>query len=175
MKSIIVSITFLVLVGDLLFSQSLDSTTYGRLKTVILQTGHQRVEDLRLQVDQVTSDPVPYLKSISNESGIRIYAKERAILMLQFYPSDDTETFLQEKIGDEFAPKSLRNFAVRSYANGFYWRNQTKVEGFLKEFRSENFLRTTVDRSLAEVKTRGPGKTFQKPKIEDLQKQKKEK
>ncbi|MDZ4724534.1 MAG: hypothetical protein SH817_00145 [Leptospira sp.] len=174
MKSFITFIIFFLIGGNALWSQGLDSSTYSRLKGVILQTGHQQIEDLRTQVDQITSDPAPYLKVISGESGIRIYAKERAILLLQFYPTEETETFLQQKIGDDAAPKSLRNFAVRSYANGFYWRNQSKVEGFLKEFRSESTLRSTVDRSLEDVKSKGPGKSFQKPKLEDLQKQKKD-
>jgi len=174
MKTIIKFIVLFLFTGSASWAQSLDTATYNRIKSIILQTGHQQVEELKTQVDQITSDPAPYLKSISNESGVRIYAKERAILLLQFYPTEDIETFLQQKIGDDAAPKSLRNFAVRSYANGFYWRNQTKVEGFLKEFRSESNLRTVVDRSLEEVKTNGPGKSFQKPKLDEIQRQKKD-
>ncbi|GBF48536.1 hypothetical protein LPTSP4_00350 [Leptospira ryugenii] len=155
------------------FAQSLDTSTYQRIKSVLVQTGHQQVEELRTQVDRVTSEPVPYLKALVNEAGLRVYAKERAIMLLQYYPSADTEKFLEQKINDETDRSSVRTFAVKSYANGFYWRNQTKVEGFLKEKRDDSQLRTVIDQSLSEVKTQGIKKPNLQLDTETLQRNKK--
>lgn len=138
----------LALGGGVLYAQALEPQTYARLRDYMVMTNHQTSEELKPKVDAVTANPVPYLRALAEEPGLRIYAKQKAISLLQFYQTAESETFLIGKISDGTLHPSLRNFAVKSYAEGFYRQNPGKAEAVLAPLEHDQKIGASVRRSL---------------------------
>lgn len=164
----------LVALGLPISAQNLDTDVYSKIKESLVVTRHSTISDLKASVDRISNNPVPYLIAISQEAGVRIYVKEKAIYLLKDYQTDDSANFLRSRIEQENVHPSLRKFAVKGYTDGFYSTNPLKVETFLKKFQSDKKIGTTVVKSLQKVRFENFRKTSQPTEadLENLRKNK---
>lgn len=154
-----------------LFAQALDAPTYQNLKAYLVRTDGGPIEDLKDQVDKATPTPVPYLIALADDPTLRIYAKQRAIALLQFYESVAGEAYLEQKLGDQAAHPSLRNYAVKAYAEGVYKRKPDRADGVLRAQENDRRIGATVRKSLAEARSQSPSNAEPTP-VRDLNRRK---
>ncbi|PJZ50624.1 hypothetical protein [Leptospira saintgironsiae] len=164
----------LVAIGLPISAQNLDTNVYSKIKESLTLTRHSSSVDLRASINRISSNPVPYLVAISQESGVRIYVKEKAIYLLKDYQTDESANFLRSRIEQDNIHPSLRKFAVKGYTDGFYTNDPLKVETFLKKFQSDKKIGTTVVKSLQKVRFENFRKTSQPTEVdlENLRKNK---
>lgn len=155
-------------------AQNLDSNVYSKIKESLVLTRHSTSSDLKASIDRISNNPVPYLIAISQEAGVRIYVKEKAIYLLKDYQTEDSANFLRSRIEQESLHPSLRKFAVKGYTDGFYSTDPLKVETFLKKFQSDTKIGNTVLKSLKKVRFENFRKTSQPTEadLENLRKNK---
>ena len=141
-RRIIILITLLY--GTGLFAQSLNSATYKEIKKILLLTSHQRQSEVKVSIERLTPEPSAYLVALASDPQLRIYAKQKAISLLQYYPTSGSEVFLRARIADASVHRSLRASAAQSYAGGFYRRDAARVEAFLRSFQADRTIGVSV-------------------------------
>ena len=123
----------LLLAQTVLFAESLDPNRYQKIKRVLSQTGHLDLEDMKRSMESIVSYPAPYLRTLSEEAGVRIYVKERAIMLLSHYPDGDSENLLKGNVANQALHPSLRKFSARSLKFQTHYildnRQQTTTRG----------------------------------------------
>ncbi|PKA17569.1 hypothetical protein [Leptospira haakeii] len=133
-------------------AQSIDPSVYSKVKSDLTISRHKSKAEFKTSLDRIVSDPVPYLKAITEDSSIRIYVKEKAIALLEYYPTEESESVLKSKIEDGNQHKSLRNLSVKSYSSAFYGKDPQKAEIFLGTFKNDKSIGKTVDSTLQEAR-----------------------
>lgn len=132
-------------------------------------TAHQTSDRLKSQIDLATANPVPYLKTLAQDSSLRIYARQKAIIMLQFYPSSESEEFLEKIVKEESVHTSLRKFAVKSYIRGFHAKNPGKIQSLLLSYENDARIGLAVRHSLREKSSAAETKkTLKPPKVRNI-------
>lgn len=134
----------LLLAQTVLFAESLDPNRYQKIKRVLSQTGHLDLEDMKRSMESIVSYPAPYLRTLSEESGVRIYVKERAIMLLSHYPDGDSENLLKSNVANQALHPSLRKFSARSYRDGFIGKKADQVNAYLNQYRYDAKIGDTV-------------------------------
>lgn len=134
----------LLILQTTLFAEELDPNRYQKIKMVLSQTGHLELEVMKRSLESIVSYPAPYLRTLSEESGVRIYVKERAIMLLAHYPDGESETLLKNNVANQALHPSLRKFSARSYRDGFIGKKADQVNAYLSQFRSDAKIGGTV-------------------------------
>lgn len=146
---LIISLLFL---NTVLFAQTLEKDQYEKIKGYLSQTGHIELEVLKGSVESIVSVPAPYLRAISEESGIRIYVKQKALMLLAHYPDSESETLLKSNVANQSLHPSLRTFSARSYRDGFIGKKADQVNAYLNQYRNDakigSAVRTLLDPKL---------------------------
>lgn len=138
----------LLLLQSALFAESLDPNRYQKIKRILSQTGHVELEDMKRSLESIVSYPAPYLRTLSEEPGVRIYVKERSLMLLSHYPDGDSETLLKSNVANQALHPSLRKFSARSYRDGFIGKNADQVNSYLNQYRNDAKIGDTVRKLL---------------------------
>lgn len=148
MKKMKLIITLLLL-QTALFAESLDPNRYQKIKRILSQTGHMELEVMKQSVESIVSYPAPYLRTLSEESGIRIYVKQKALMLLAHYPDSESETLLKNNVANQSLHPSLRTFSARSYRDGFIGKKADQVNAYLNQYSNDakigSAVRTLLD------------------------------
>ena len=134
----------LLLLQTTLFAESLDPNRYQKIKRFLSQTGHIEMDVMKQSIESVVSYPAPYLRSLSEESGVRIYVKERALVLLSYYPDGESETLLKSNVANQSLHPSLRKFSARSYRDGFVSKKADQVNAYLSQYSNDAKIGSTV-------------------------------
>lgn len=131
----------------------LDSNTLNSIRSMLVQSRETELESLRISIEKVTSDPVPYLISISEETNLRIYVRTKAVALLSNYNDPSITSFLETKIDDTNLHESIRRISVKSYTESSYKKSPERVEEFLSQRANDKVLRKSIQSNLETART----------------------
>ncbi|WP_135568477.1 MULTISPECIES: hypothetical protein [Leptospira] len=164
----------LLLLQSTLVAESLDPNRYQKIKRILSQTGHVELEDMKRSMESIVSYPAPYLRTLSEEPGVRIYVKERSLLLLSHYPDGESETFLKSNVANQTLHPSLRKFSARSYRDGFIGKKSDQVNAYLSQYSNDAKIGETVRTLLdSKIKKNFNSNTENQNATEDLHLKKK--
>lgn len=149
-KTVYTFLSVLIFVVSPLLSDELDPILYNKIKESLSDTHHQvDLDAMKLRLNKIHSNPLPYLIKISESKDSYVFVRARAIRMMETFSGEVTIHLLEKTIANESENVHLRKLAVRSYSS-LLKNNQTKRNGFLKQFETDkhlgNFLKQSVQR-----------------------------
>lgn len=134
----------LLILHTSLYAEALDPNRYQKIKRILSQTGHLELDVMKHSLESIVSYPAPYLRTLSEEAGVRIYVKERAIMLLAHYPDGESENLLKNNVANQALHPSLRKFSARSYRDGFVGKKAEQVNAYLNLYRYDAKIGDTV-------------------------------
>src|SRR5262245_35069820 len=111
MRRVIAIIVSQLMVQVSIFSHALNGEIYGHIREYLVLTTHAAPATLKTRVDTVTENPVPYLTALAEDASLRIYARQKAISLLRFYKTNESQALLEDKLRDGSAHSALRKLA----------------------------------------------------------------
>jgi hypothetical protein len=154
LKKILLKGKLLILFGlavtqvDMNYANSLDGTKLNSIRSLLIQDRESKIEELKLVIEKIESNPVPYLMHISDESNLRVYVKSRAVALLAFYQDVSIAPYLEGKIDDAKTHESIRKISVKSYTQSTYKKSPERVEDFLANRSNDKVLRSSIENNL---------------------------